>query len=155
WRSHEVRSVGHSTFIDPYSLPYLNGARRVSSKRFARLALRPPSACPHETLRESLSSGFTLANKNGLVLFPPKSRRSCSRRCPMRSTLVAALLLLISAPLAYASANTPKIEGYLDFRKGKYMIVDGQRVVTTGSTTVKGAKDASSIPLGWAMRVRG
>jgi len=73
----------------------------------------------------------------------------------MRSPLLATLLLCLFVPLAYASANTPHIDGYLEFRKGDYMIVDGQRVKATPSTTIAGAKDAKSIPLGYVMKVKG
>jgi len=73
----------------------------------------------------------------------------------MRSILLAATLLVLSAGFAYAADSPVKLDGYLEFRKGDYMIVDGQRVKATPSTVLKGAKTAATIPVGYAMKVKG
>src|SRR5215470_6201394 len=80
-----------------------------------------------------------------------------SRRCPMRSIVLAAVLLFLSAGYALASdPNAVKLDGILDFRKpGDFMICDGQRVKVTPSTKITGAKDAKSIPLGYMVKVQG
>ena len=42
----------------------------------------------------------------------------------MRSTVLAAMFLFLSAGYAGATDSTVKLDGYLEFRKGDYMIVD-------------------------------
>jgi len=73
----------------------------------------------------------------------------------MRSIVLAALFLSLSAGHAFGSDSTVKLDGYLEFRKAEYLVVDGQRVKATSSTKITGAKDAASIPLGYAMKVKG
>jgi Zn-dependent protease with chaperone function len=51
-----------------------------------------------------------------------------------------------------------KAEGYLEYRQGEALIVDGQRVVTNASTRLKlrdAVKAAASIPLGYEVKARG
>ena len=77
----------------------------------------------------------------------------------MRSKLlVAALLVLVAGPALAADSNIVKFDGALDFRKGEFMIVDGQRVKATSSTKLKGqgaAKTPATIPLGYNLRGKG
>jgi len=73
----------------------------------------------------------------------------------MHRFLLAALLLTISAASARATSSVVKLDGYLEFRKGEYMIVDGQRVKAMPSTQVSGSKSAATIPVGYAMKVKG
>ncbi|HEX7880408.1 MAG TPA: M48 family metalloprotease [Candidatus Eisenbacteria bacterium] len=73
----------------------------------------------------------------------------------MRSTTIAALLLALVACQAHAGTPTVKLDGFLELTKGSYLIVDGQRVVTSGSTKLKGTRSASGIPLGSIMKVKG
>ena len=76
----------------------------------------------------------------------------------MRSAILLAVLLLLPAGRARAADSTVKLDGYLEFRKADFMIVDGQRVKATPSTTLKGsgqAKSPATIPLGYAVKVKG
>lgn len=73
----------------------------------------------------------------------------------MRSALIAAMLVLLSAGYACAEDTSAKLEGVLEFRKGDFLIVDGQRVQASPSTKVKGAKNAAAIPPGYMMKVKG
>ena len=73
----------------------------------------------------------------------------------MRARFVAVVFLLLPALPAFATDTGVKLDGALDFRKGEYLIVDGQRVKATPSTQLKGSADASKIPLGYMMRVKG
>jgi|KBSSwiStaDraftv2_1062776.scaffolds.fasta_scaffold166236_2 Zn-dependent protease with chaperone function len=74
--------------------------------------------------------------------------------------VVAAFALTIASASASAAfaATSVKLDGYLEFRKPEYLIVDGQRVVTTAATKFKGggqAKNPATIPLGYAVKVKG
>src|SRR5262249_48030810 len=66
---------------------------------------------------------------------------------------------LAAAPARAADpANEEKAEGYLEWRHGGLLVVDGQRVATDGSTRFKGkseAKDVASIPLGYEVKAKG
>ena len=76
----------------------------------------------------------------------------------MRSTVLAAVLLLLPAGHARAGESTAKVDGYLEYRKADYLIVDGQRVKATPSTKFKGggqAKNAAAVPLGYAVKAKG
>ena len=72
----------------------------------------------------------------------------------MRRFLLTAMLLVVSAGYARATSSAVKLDGYLEFRKGEYMIVDGQRVKAMPSTKISGYKNAA-IPVGYAMKVKG
>jgi Zn-dependent protease with chaperone function len=54
-------------------------------------------------------------------------------------------------------AGSVKVEGYLEFKKNPYLIVDGQRIEVTDKTKVKVAKikQAADLPLGYVLRVTG
>ena len=74
----------------------------------------------------------------------------------IRSILLAAALVVLSAGVAHAAdAAKAKLDGYLEFKKGDYLIVDGQRVKASPSTRLKGAANAAAIPLGYAVKVKG
>jgi beta-barrel assembly-enhancing protease len=80
----------------------------------------------------------------------------------MRRQWMAALLaagLLAAAPSHAADpVNEEKAEGYLEWRHGTELVVDGQRVATNTSTRFKGkneAKDVASIPLGYEVKAKG
>jgi hypothetical protein len=80
----------------------------------------------------------------------------------MRAQAAAVVLLLGlgGAPPVRAAdaANEEKADGYLEWRQGDELVVDGQRVRTDAATRFKGkgeAKDAASIPLGYEVKARG
>jgi Zn-dependent protease with chaperone function len=81
----------------------------------------------------------------------------------MRRQRAAALLLFLgfSATVparATDTANEEKAEGYLEWRHGDELVVDGQRVRTDAATRFKGkneAKDLASIPLGYEVKAKG
>ena len=54
----------------------------------------------------------------------------------------------LSAPL-----KTETINGYAEFRRGDTLMVEGQRVVATTTTTLQGAKRVADIPLGNEVKV--
>jgi beta-barrel assembly-enhancing protease len=68
-------------------------------------------------------------------------------------TVLAALGLFSQAVFA----GTVKVEGYLEFKKNPYLIVDGQRIEVTDKTKVSVAsiKKAADLPLGYILRVSG
>ena len=77
---------------------------------------------------------------------------------------LASILALILAPLAAAPAlaqpkpKEEKAAGYLEFREGAVLIVDGQKVSATPSTKLKledEAHDLASIPLGYEVEAKG
>lgn len=60
------------------------------------------------------------------------------------------------AALALAgTVKTETIKGYAEFKRGDTLIVEGQRVVATQTTKVKGAKRLADIPLGFEVTVKG
>jgi Zn-dependent protease with chaperone function len=77
----------------------------------------------------------------------------------MNSAKVLSLILcLLLASVASASGSSTKLNGYLEWKHGDEMIVEGQRVVVTASTKFKGegeAKSVATIPLGYEMRLEG
>jgi Zn-dependent protease with chaperone function len=81
----------------------------------------------------------------------------------MRRQRAAALLLFLgfsaTVPARAAdTANEEKAEGYLEWRHGDELVVDGQRVRTDAATRFKGkneAKDLASIPLGYEVKAKG
>jgi len=79
---------------------------------------------------------------------------------------LALLLVLTVAPAAAAWAapaappkpKEEKAEGYLDYRQGSILIVDGQKVTASATTKLKmkdEAKDLASIPLGYEVKAKG
>jgi len=79
-----------------------------------------------------------------------------------RLAFVVALATTLPAGAASAAAapigKEAKAEGYLEYRVGRALIVDGQTVLTDRSTKVKlkdEARDVGSIPLGYELKARG
>lgn len=76
----------------------------------------------------------------------------------MRTTLilpVAILTLVIAHPTL---AGNERLDGYADYRVGKTLVVDGQRVRINPDTDFKGdgkAKSFETIPIGYEVKVRG
>lgn len=72
---------------------------------------------------------------------------------------LATSLLLGPMPVRAAEGEQlEKLTGYAEWRKGDLLIVDGQRVRVAPSTDFKGhdeAKDFTSIPLGYEVKVKG
>ena len=71
-----------------------------------------------------------------------------------------ALAILGVVPVAGAQQKPKeeKAEGYLEWRQGDALVVDGQRVLTTAATKFKGkdeAKAVGSIPLGYEVKAKG
>jgi hypothetical protein len=72
-------------------------------------------------------------------------------------------LAALSGTAVFAAETKPKgkeekADGYLEYRDGAALVVDGQRVVITPSTKFElkeDAKDLSSIPLGYEVKVKG
>ena len=73
------------------------------------------------------------------------------------AVLAVPLLGCASAPPA-GTVHEDSVDGYLEWRDGSYLVVDGQRVATTSSTRFKGqgeAKDLGSIPPGYEVKAKG
>jgi Zn-dependent protease with chaperone function len=67
-------------------------------------------------------------------------------------------LALAAAPGPALAAKTVTANGYLDFRKTSYLIVDGQRIEATSRTKFSGsgaAKSIATIPLGYEVKADG
>lgn len=67
----------------------------------------------------------------------------------------ASLIALAALAATGARGGDVKVDGYLEFRKPRYLIVDGQRVKVKDDTRIKGAKNGDAIPLGWEVEVEG
>jgi Zn-dependent protease with chaperone function len=80
----------------------------------------------------------------------------------MRTIYATVVALLVLMPAASASEKV-ELDGYAEWRAdsgqdGPYLIVDGQRVITTPGMRFKGegaARDFGSIPLGYEVKVEG
>jgi len=55
----------------------------------------------------------------------------------------------------YGNVKTETISGYAEFRRGDTLIVEGQRVLATQTTKLKGAKRIADIPLGYEVKASG
>lgn len=83
----------------------------------------------------------------------------------MRFKFALLTLAVIVTPLvagtfsssAQRESATTKVEGYAEFKKGRHLIVDGQRVGATASTKFRGQGITSldSVPLGYEVKVEG
>jgi Zn-dependent protease with chaperone function len=79
----------------------------------------------------------------------------------LTSLLVLFLAPAVAAAAAPAGAPKPKqekAEGYLDYRQGNVLIVDGQKVKAGAATRLKlndEARDLGSIPLGYEVKAKG
>jgi Zn-dependent protease with chaperone function len=78
-------------------------------------------------------------------------------RSPHNARSAFLCLLTLGAGLATASAGTTSIDGYLDFKKPTYLIVDGQRIGFDGKTKLKAGsvKKPADIPLGYHIKAKG
>jgi Zn-dependent protease with chaperone function len=81
----------------------------------------------------------------------------------MRRLAWALALLAFGPPAAVSEPREAKVreekaEGYLEYRQGDALVVDGQRVVAAASTRLKlkdEAKSVATIPLGYEVKARG
>jgi len=75
----------------------------------------------------------------------------------MRRGLAALALMAAFAAPAAAAEKKIKVEGVLEFRKGPYLIVDGQRIQPMPGMKFKApaAKTPADVPLGYGVRVKG
>jgi hypothetical protein len=74
-----------------------------------------------------------------------------------RLSWVGSLLLLVAVPAA-GQAQQEKVDGYLEWRQGSELVVDGQRVRLASSGKFKGkgeAADLASVPLGYEIKAKG
>lgn len=75
-----------------------------------------------------------------------------------RLLVVAVLALGGTASAAERRGREVRLDGYLEWRKGPHLVVDGQRVRASEGARFKGHGDAKSlatIPLGYELRVKG
>ena len=76
----------------------------------------------------------------------------------MRKGVRLGLALLCAGGVAVAAwAGKTDVNGYLEYKKGSFLIVDGQRVETTAKTKLKAGKTrtVADLPLGWVVRASG
>lgn len=77
----------------------------------------------------------------------------------MRTRAIAVLLLTATVPvLAAEKAKEVKLDGYLEYRKGGLLVVEGQRVRPAPGLKFKGggeAKGVDSIPPGYEVKAKG
>ena len=77
----------------------------------------------------------------------------------MRRQASLLLLALALGPVAHAADDEEeKVDGYLEWRQGDFLIADGQKVRVSSATKFKGkgeAKDVASIPLGYELKAKG
>ena len=67
------------------------------------------------------------------------------------------LASVVAATIELAAAGSIKVDGYLDFKKGSYFIIDGQRVELNGKTKIDAGKlkKPGEIPLGYRIKGEG
>jgi Zn-dependent protease with chaperone function len=71
---------------------------------------------------------------------------------------LAAAVLAAGAAGAESKVKEEKVDGYLEWRQGDLLIVDGQKVSLSAATRFKGkdaAKDVASIPMGYEVKAKG
>jgi Zn-dependent protease with chaperone function len=71
---------------------------------------------------------------------------------------VAMAMLATGTAGAESKVKEEKVDGYLEWRQGGLLIVDGQKVATGPTTRFKGkdaARDVASIPMGWEVKAKG
>jgi len=73
----------------------------------------------------------------------------------MRRSVALALTILAAGPAGAGKAAS--VDGYVEYKKGNYLIVDGQRVECTAKTKVRGekVKSAADVPLGYRVKAKG
>lgn len=68
----------------------------------------------------------------------------------------AALLVASTVVVSTASAETEtRLEGYLEWRKGSTVVIDGQRVRALTGARVKCRRPLLDVPVGWEVKVKG
>jgi Zn-dependent protease with chaperone function len=75
-----------------------------------------------------------------------------------RLVAILALALAIGSSPAVPEGSDVKLDGYLEYRKGEFLIIDAQRVQPTSDTRFKGgghAKSVETIPQGYHVKVKG
>lgn len=85
------------------------------------------------------------------------------RTSDLRLPVLLVALAVSAFPSATAVAadskdSSAKVKGYLEFRKGDFMIVGAQRILPTDKTKFKGkgeVKSIAAVPLGWEVEVKG
>jgi Zn-dependent protease with chaperone function len=70
-----------------------------------------------------------------------------------RRACVVAAMACWAGPLA--AQGREKYDGYVDFRKGDVLVIDGQPVIAGPKTRLKGVKRAADIAVGWSVKVEG
>lgn len=70
-----------------------------------------------------------------------------------RRALLAAVMLCTTGRVE--AQGREKYDGYVDFKKGDVIIVDGQPVIGGPKTKFKGAQTVAEIPVGWNVKVEG
>jgi Zn-dependent protease with chaperone function len=73
--------------------------------------------------------------------------------CWARRAFVVAVI--VSAAGRLEAQGKEKYDGYVDFKKGDVIIVDGQPVIGGPKTKLKGARSVAEIPVGWSVKVEG
>lgn len=75
----------------------------------------------------------------------------------MRTAPWAAAALVLTAGVGTVVAGTVSIDGYLEYKKASFIIVDGQRLGVTDKTKIKAgkAKKVADIPLGYRIKGKG
>ena len=88
--------------------------------------------------------------------FPGRLAGARTLRTTLSGLALVAALAALAAP-AVAGEKPIKVEGVLEFRKGRYLIVDGQRAEPTPGMKFKaaGVKSVADVPLGYGARVKG
>jgi len=72
-----------------------------------------------------------------------------------RTACVLTALAIACASGRLAAQDKEKHDGYVDFRKGDVLIIDGQPVVGGPKTRLKGVKSVADIPVGWSVALEG
>jgi Zn-dependent protease with chaperone function len=70
-----------------------------------------------------------------------------------RRALVA--VAIVGSAGRLEAQDKEKYDGYVDFKKGEVIIVDGQPVIGGPKTKLKGAPSVAEIPVGWSVKVEG
>ena len=73
-------------------------------------------------------------------------------RC-MRAAMVLAALAAVAGPLR--AQKKEKYNGYVDFKKGEALVIDGQPVVADAKTKLKGTASLAEMPEGWSVKLEG
>ena len=75
-----------------------------------------------------------------------------------RFLVVAPAALILSAGMAAAGGKSVTVHGYLEYRKGTFLVVEGQRIAHDDKTKFTGSGRAGSldkIPMGYELKIKG